>query len=272
MTGSAKNVMQISLRPTEGHRIPLVAFGNAVIRANAMLESFEFELGLDYSEPGFELASLHSSNPTIVIAGSGNEPKTEVFTSVVDAVKSSADDDWSGWPRAVESLACIETVRDFVRIAVDVNADAVFRHNDRAEIATAVSSETLKSWAEDQRFNLRPIPALGNVMGQLDSINVHARNVLAVWRSRDNRRFECEFDDDQFEDARRLLGKSVVVSGVVREGRTNRVTNITSIREAASKESANTQSFYGSIPDLKGSLSDNDYWSIVRGGRSYGGE
>ena len=270
MTISKKNDMEISLRPTEGRRISLVAFGNAVMRANAMLESFENEIGLDYAEPGFELASLYSSNPTIVIAGSGNEPKTEVFASVIDAVKSTADDDWSSWPRSVESLTCVEAVQDFVRITVDASADAVFEYDGRAESTTAASSETLKKWVDDQRSNLRPIRALGDVSGQLDSINVHTRNLLGIWRSSDNRRFECEFDDDQFEDARRLLGKSVVVSGLVLEGRVNRVTGVTSIREVPSTTSVSTQSFYGSIPDIKGGLSDSEYWSIVRGGRTYG--
>ena len=273
MKSSAKNTMQISLRPAGDTRIPLEAFGNLVIRANAMLETFERELGEVYSAYGFELESLHSSNPTILIAGAGSEAKSEVFGSVIDVVTSASGDDWSSWPNAVGSIACVDVVTQFVKTATDADADAVVEYDGRTETATASSAETLKRWAEEKRSDINPVQTLGTVVGQLDSINAHSRNIFAVWRTSDNRRFECEFVDDLFEDARRLLKKDVTVSGLVHEGRTARssgkVTNVVSIREVVTQESISTLSLYGGIPEVKGSLSDDEYWGIVRGSRSY---
>ena len=51
-----------------------------------------------------------------------------------------------------------------------------------------------------------------------------------------------------------------------------RVTKISSIREVVSREPISTLSLYGSIPDLKGNLSDDEYWGIVRGTRKYDDE
>ena len=274
--GSKRQNMQISLRPPEGGRIPLAAFGKTVVRANAMLETVESELGVSYLKPGFELESLHSSNPTITVSGADYEEKNEVYSSVIDAMNSASNDDWERWPQSIVSVACVEAVRNFIETATDIGADAIVEHNGRSETGTVGSIKSLIRWSEDQRSIFRIVPTLGTVSGQLDSINVHSNNVFAVWRSRDNRRFECEFNDEQFEIARSLLGKSVTVRGFIQEGRTTqssgRITNITSLREVVSRKPISTLSLYGSIPDIKGGLGDAEYWDIVRGSRSYDDE
>ncbi len=274
--GAKKQDMQISLRPPEGGRIPLATFGKTVVRANAMLETVESELGVSYLKPGFELDSLHSSNPTITVSGAGYEEKTAVYSSVIDAMNSASNDDWARWPQSIGSVACVEAVRDFIKTATDIGADAIVEHNGRAETGTVGSIKSLIRWSEDRRSLLRIVPTLGTVSGQLDSINVHSRNIFAVWRSRDDRRFECEFNDEQFEIARSLLGKMVTVRGLIQEGRTTqspgRVTNIALLREVMPRKPISTVSLYGSIPDIKGVLSDAEYWDIVRGSRSYDDE
>ena len=86
--GSKNHNMQISLQPSEGRRIPLAVFGDAVVRANIMLETFESELGVAYDKPGFDLESLHSSNPTVKVSGAENQQKSEVYLSVISAMDS----------------------------------------------------------------------------------------------------------------------------------------------------------------------------------------
>lgn len=274
--GSKNHNMQISLQPSEGRRIPLAVFGDAVVRANIMLETFESELGVAYDKPGFDLESLHSSNPTVKVSGAENQQKSEVYLSVISAMDSASNDDWSKWPEAVDSVTCVNVVRDFVKTATDIEANAVVNYDGRTETGTISSIETLIRWSEDLRSDSHTVPTLGTVSGQLDSISVHSRNMFSVWRSRDNRRFECEFNDDLFEDARKLLSKTVAVYGLIHEGRTaqsrGRVTKISSIREVVSREPISTLSLYGSIPDLKGNLSDDEYWGIVRGTRKYDDE
>ena len=260
--------MQISLRPPEGTSIPLAVFGNAVVRANSMLETFEIELGLTYPEPGFELKSLHSSNPTITVTGKGHADKREVYASVIDAMSSASTGNWSSWPQSSRTFECVDAIRDFVTVGTNVGADSIFVLNGRKEMGTESSIDNLTRWSSDLESETTATPALGVVSGQLGSISVRSRNVFAVWRSRDNLRFECEFNDELFEDARRLLRKIVAVYGLVDEGRTGqnprKVTNITKIREVVPNEPGNTLEFYGSIPDLKGNLSDDEYWEIVR--------
>ncbi len=249
-----------------------MSFGDVVTRVNAMLETVEREMGVMYSTPGFELESLHSSDPTILIAPAGDEPKPEVFEATIDAVQAASTANWSAWPQRLASRGCINAVGDAVKSALAVGAGLDLEFNSRTANADCPASKVIERWSHEQEEINRAIPGWGRVEGRLDSISVHARMVFNVWRASDGRRFECELDEAQFETARGLLRKTVAVDGLVTElegGRGSKISQVAAIEEIESESPINTLSLYGSIPDLLGGMRPEEYWGIVRGNRLY---
>ena len=266
--------LRVSIRTKDDKRIPLASFAKVVERVDAMLETVERELGLGYATPGFELASMHSSVPTIYVAHAGNEPKHEVFEATIDAVDAASTENWSAWPQNMTSPECVDAVRDAVKSALVVGDGLDFGFNSRSANADRSASLAIEQWSNERNEANRAIPGWGRVEGKLDSISVHSRMVFNVWRDSDGRRFECDLDESQFETARGLLRKTVGVDGLVTElakGRSSKISQVATIEEIETDSSINTASLFGSIPDLWGDLTPDQYWGIVRGNRSYGG-
>ena len=264
--------MRVSIRIPKEYRLPLSVFGEVISRFNVMLETIERESLLNFTKPGFELEGLHSSDPTVLIVPAGDQPKHEVFDAAIDAIEAATAERWEDWPQSFASSECVEGVASAVKSALTMGNGLDVQYRVRKATARKSAVKTFENWARERKIWEQPIPGIGRVEGKLDSITVHSKMQFNVWRSVDGRRFECELDEEQFENAKNLLRKTVGVEGKVFDtglASGSKITHITSLIEVTSNEPISAMNLYGAIPDLMGDMTPEEYWVIVRGNRSY---
>ena len=114
---------------------------------------------------------------------------------------------------------------------------------------------------------------IGSVAGRLESLNVHGRREASLWNELDQRRVVVTFVEDDYQRVHTAVRRRVEVYGLVQEdadGRPLRV-RLQDLEVLASDEDLPTlASLAGSMPDLTGGLTPEEYLERQRQGLRLG--
>lgn len=105
----------------------------------------------------------------------------------------------------------------------------------------------------------------GSVVGSLDILSVHTEPYVTIYGDLGDVA-RCYISAAHVDEAKDILGRRVIVSGLIR---TNRLGNVVSIQaeelfEAPRRNNASPSKSAGAIPDFTGGLSTADYLTSIR--------
>ena len=121
-------------------------------------------------------------------------------------------------------------------------------------LRTSVTAQTL---SQVQELTQEKSVSFGTILGSLDSISVHKGIEVRVWDENINRPVRCNFTAGQISHATNLLGKRVIVSGMIRSDRNGQPLSmlVESLDGASMKPLPPIDELMGAVPNLTGGLS-----------------
>ena len=269
-------MLKIIFEESRGGHFSLREIGEAIVNISKMLVQVEMALHGESKNgtKGFALEAMQSSDSTLIITGANGEDKSDVFNSVIegaDAIAKKSTDNIA-W---LQSESALIDYRNLLNVTKSGRRRLRFSANGisvNADIKTWHNTETI---LHEQQSRPRIKSVLGEVKGRLELIDIHNDNKFAIWQEGKNQRIECHFDADAIEQVKTLLDKEVRVNGEIildQQGEPKSFTQIRSIEEVEPLQDGNLLDLFGSVPDIMGGMTTEEYLRVVRYGEEDKGD
>lgn len=157
------------------------------------------------------------------------------------------------------SDAALNRVERIAKTAPKIGESAIYTSTKGAmELSTRV---TVKTLAQVREMTSIKSVSFGTVVGNLDSISVHRGKEFRVWDENIKRPVRCRFDSRQEAKAKDLLGKRVIVSGMINADRNGQPVSMTiETLDGVSLDSLPTiEEMIGRVPNFTGGLSLREF-------------
>ena len=159
------------------------------------------------------------------------------------------------------SDAALNHVERIAKLSTKFGPSSIYTSsNNKVPLTTTVSVKTLTQVKE---LTSVKSTSFGTLVGSLDSISVHKGREFRVWDEQTSRPVRCRFDPKREAEAKDLLGKRVIVTGMVKadsSGRpiSMRVEDFSFLEVVTSLPTI--EEMRGLIPDFTGGLSLQEFF------------
>jgi hypothetical protein len=159
------------------------------------------------------------------------------------------------------SDAALNRVERIAKMAPKIGPSSIYTTTKSAVPLT--TTVTVKTLTQIQDLTSVKSTSFGTVSGSLDSISVHRGLEFRVWDDQTNRRVRCIFEKKQESQAKDMLGKKVMVTGMVRADRYGRpifmkVENFDPL--IPRKDLPTIEEMRGLVPNFTGGLSLKEFF------------
>ena len=263
-------MLEIRFEEGRGGHFLLREIGEAIVNISKTLVEVEMALHGESKNgtKGFALEAMQSSNPTLIITGANGEDKSDVFNSILegtDAIAKKSTDDIA-W---LQSESALIDYRNLLNVTKSNGRKLTFSSNGRSVNADIKTWHNTETKLHERQSRLRIKSVLGEVKGKLELIDIHNGNKFAIWQEGKNQRIECHFEAESIEQVKTLLDKEVSVNGEIildQKGEPRSFSQVRSIEEVEPPQAGNLLDLFGSVPDIMGGMTTEEYLRVVRYG------
>ncbi len=158
------------------------------------------------------------------------------------------------------SDAALNRVERIAKMSPRIGPSLIYTSVKNVPLVTIVNVETLKHVKE---LTAVQFTSYGTIVGCLGSISVHKGHELRIWDQQTDRPVRCHFNEARESQAKDLLGKQVVASGMVKADRYGRPISMR-VEEfdsfIASVNLPTIEEMCGILPDFTGGVSLRQYF------------
>jgi hypothetical protein len=158
------------------------------------------------------------------------------------------------------SDAALSRVEKIAKTAPKIGESIIYTsHNGAVELSTKV---TVKTFDQVREMTSIKSVSYGTVVGNLDSISVHKGKEFRVWDEDIKRPVRCRFDSRQESQAKDLLGRRVIVTGMIQADRQGKPVGMTveTLDGAELGILPSIEEMMGLVPDFTGGLSLREFF------------
>jgi hypothetical protein len=186
-----------------------------------------------------------------------SDTSTRVEREIINNVVSLTE---KGERNKYLSDAALARVERIAKTAPKIGESVIYTDTKGAlNLSTKV---TIKTLSQVQDLTSIKSVSFGTVVGNLDSISVHRGREFRVWDETFKRPVRCRFQAKQESQAKDLLGRRVMVTGMVNADRYGQPLsmNIENLEGASPEMLPSIEEMIGLVPDFTGGLSLREYF------------
>lgn len=150
--------------------------------------------------------------PRMAISDTGERVERELISNVAAVTDR-------GERNKLLSDAALSRVERIAKMAPRIGPSSIYTSVKSVPLITVVTANTLKHVEDLTSVKSK---SFGTVTGSLDAISVHKGREFRVWDEQINRPVRCFFEKHGEDRAKDLLGKKVIVTGMVKADRFGR--------------------------------------------------
>lgn len=190
-----------------------------------------------------------------------NDSSRNVERAIIDNVASLTE---RGERNKFFSDAALNRVERIAKTTPKIGPSVIYINSrEPVDLSTRVTVETLNQVQELTKVTYR---SFGSLVGNLGSISVRRGKEFRVWDEKTNLPVKCTFDANQEDKAKDLLGKQVIVSGIINGDRNGRPLSVKV--EALDpvgivNDLPTIDEMFGLVPDFTGGLSLREFFEDV---------